>query len=218
MVIAMTGEPIVFDGIEPINRDAPDGALAAAVTRGDNRAFESLFHVYYDRLCAFAESQVRSSAIAEELVEDVFCWIWEHRADWGAQLAGGGVRPYLYAAVRNRALRYLARQQVARRERTLAESELSSLGMGAASPPQLDAVEASDFARAVERAVAGLPSRCREAFALHRHHELSYAEIARVMGISTRTVENHLAKALKTLRMSLAAWRPGADSIAARRD
>jgi RNA polymerase sigma-70 factor (ECF subfamily) len=218
MVMAMTGEPVLLNGIEPIHRDTPDGALAAAVARGDERAFESLFHLYYSRLRVFAETQVRSSAIAEELVEDVFCWIWQHRSDWGSQVTGAGVRPYLYAAVRNRALRHLARQQVATREEKLAESQSYSLGTGMPSPLQQEAVEASEFASAVERAVAELPTRCRQAFTLHRYHELSYAEIAQVMGISVRTVENQLAKALKTLRMSLAAWRPAVDSVASRRD
>src|SRR5215470_5816535 len=148
MVMAMTGEPVVLNGIEPIHRDTPDGALAAAVARGDERAFESLFHLYYNRLCVFAETQVRSSAIAEELVEDVFCWIWQHRSDWGSHVTNGGVRPYLYAAIRNRALRHLARQQIANREQALAESLSRSPGTGAPSPLQQEALEANEFASA----------------------------------------------------------------------
>ena len=217
-VLGMTSGPVIVNRVEPISRDVSDGLMAAAVAQGDHQAFELLFHLYYNRLCVFAEAQVRSSVIAEELVEDVFCWIWEHRSNWGSQVTGSGVKPYLYAAVRNRALRHLARQQVATREYMLAESRADSLGTGAAAPPLDEAVETNEFVRAVERAVAELPPRCRQVFALHRQHELSYAEIAHIMGISIRTVENQLAKALKTLRVVLAAWGPRPDPVSLPRD
>ena len=56
------------------------------------------------------------------------------------------------------------------------------------------------------RAVAELPPRCRQAFLLRRHRELSYAEIARIMQITPKTVEIHIGLALKTLRRRLADW------------
>src|SRR5687768_9374829 len=95
-----------------------DDALAALIAAGEAGAFETLFKAYYNPLCVFAERYVRSAAIAEELVEDTFFWLWEHRADW--QVKPGGVKPYLYRAVRNRALRQLARGQVASREQEIA--------------------------------------------------------------------------------------------------
>jgi RNA polymerase sigma-70 factor (ECF subfamily) len=58
----------------------------------------------------------------------------------------------------------------------------------------------------VDRAVASLPERSRQTYLLHRQHGMSYAEIADVMEISVKTVENHLARAVAALRRTLAEW------------
>jgi len=67
-------------------------------------------------------------------------------------------------------------------------------------------LRAAELAAAIERAIAQLPPRCREAYLLRRQHHLSYAEIARVMGIAPKTVEIQIGAALKALRASLADW------------
>jgi RNA polymerase sigma-70 factor (ECF subfamily) len=61
---------------------------------------------------------------------------------------------------------------------------------------------------AVQAAVQSLPDRCREVFELSRVHGLKYAEIARQLGISVKTVEAQMGKALRTLREKLAGWLP----------
>lgn len=184
--------PLAADA--PIDRASPD----------DEVAFERLFRTHYDALCIFAESYVRSAHVAEELVEDVFCWIWQHRAEWQVR---DDVKAYLYGAVRNRALRVLARGRVAEQARDEALREQRTPGLGEPAPGPEARVEASELARAVAGAVAGLPPKCRETYLLHRQHEMSYAEIAAVMGTSRKTVENQLARAVKALRLTLAAWR-----------
>jgi RNA polymerase sigma-70 factor (ECF subfamily) len=59
---------------------------------------------------------------------------------------------------------------------------------------------------AVRRAIDGLPDRCREVFELSRMHGLKYSEIAVTLGISIKTVEAQMGKALKVLREELAPW------------
>jgi RNA polymerase sigma-70 factor, ECF subfamily len=61
---------------------------------------------------------------------------------------------------------------------------------------------------AVDRAISGLPERCREVFELSRRDGLRYSEIAVVLGISVKTVEAQMGKALRVLRAELAAWLP----------
>jgi RNA polymerase sigma-70 factor (ECF subfamily) len=61
---------------------------------------------------------------------------------------------------------------------------------------------------ALKKAVAELPDRCREVFELSRRDGLKYAEIASVLGISVKTVEAQMGKALRTLRVKLAPWLP----------
>jgi RNA polymerase sigma-70 factor (ECF subfamily) len=62
----------------------------------------------------------------------------------------------------------------------------------------------------VQRALADLPDRCREVFRLSREQGLRYAEIAEALGISIKTVEAQIGKALRLLRARLAPWLPGA--------
>jgi RNA polymerase sigma-70 factor (ECF subfamily) len=71
-------------------------------------------------------------------------------------------------------------------------------------PPANEVAEASDLEAAIARTVARLPRRCQEVFRLSRHHHLSHAEVGKVMGISVKTVEVQLRRALMALRAELA--------------
>ena len=175
-----------------------DAALAARVRQGDEAAFEQLFRAYFARLATLAFAFVKSREVAEELVQDALLRVWRDRASWDVR---GSVRAYLYAAVRHRAISYLRRPHVA------AEVPDDVLPMMSSASPSPDvAIEARELDVAIRQAVSELPDRCREAFVLTRQHELSYAEVAGIMGTSVRTVENHVAKARAHLRVRLAAW------------
>jgi RNA polymerase sigma-70 factor, ECF subfamily len=69
-------------------------------------------------------------------------------------------------------------------------------------------VESAELERAIREAVRDLPDRCREVFELSRVHGLRYSEIASAMGISVKTVEVQMGKALRVLRERLSAWLP----------
>jgi RNA polymerase sigma-70 factor (family 1) len=180
--------------------DEADRALAERVRAGDAAAFEALFHRYYGRLHAFARGYVKSPEVAEDLATDVFVRVWERRAEWELR---AGPRAYLYAAVRNEALAWLRRQRMLDRAHADALRDDRRPGMGAAPAPGDAQVEARELTEAIDRAVAALPERTREAFVLHRRHGLSYAEIAAAMDISPRTVEVHIGRAFKALRTHL---------------
>ena len=172
------------------------------IRAGDEAAFESLFREHYHGLCVFAARLVRSDALAEELVQDVLLRVWQQRERLEVT---GTIAAYLYGATRNQALGHLRHERVERkwRERPDAGRPLAgSSGLGQAD----EAARAAELAAAIERAVAGLPPRCREAYLLRRQHHLSYAEIARVMSIAPKTVEIQIGAALKALRKSLSDW------------
>jgi RNA polymerase sigma-70 factor, ECF subfamily len=184
----------------------PDRGRAAnwpeRIQAGDEAAFEALFREHYHGLCVFAARLVASDAIAEELVQDVLLRVWEQRERLHVT---GSVPAYLYGAVRNQALGHLRHERVERK--WLAHpggSRPPAPSSGAANTDER--VRAAELAAAIERALAQLPPRCREAYLLRRQHHLSYAEIARVMGIAPKTVEIQIGAALKALRTSLADW------------
>ena len=167
---------------------------------GDATAFELLFRAYAAQLCAFAAGYVHSSAIAEELVQDLFCWLWDHRAETPAPAS---VRAYLFASLRNRAINHLRRERLSLDFRSsMARASAGSSPLGGADADLL----AADLSSALAAAVRRMPTRCREVFTLIRDDHLSYAETAEVLGISPKTVEIHMSRALSLLRGHLAPW------------
>lgn len=177
-----------------------DAEWVAAVRAGDPAAFETLFHTYHAPLCAFAYRHLGARDLAEEIVQEVFLFVWERRATWEVRTS---VRSYLFTAVRNAAMSYLRHERVVRRR----EPEVRELHQAHRASPETEAIDA-EIAVAVRKAVSQLPARCRLVFTLNREQGLTYAEIADVLGISPRTVEVQIGRALKSLRRCLAELRP----------
>lgn len=175
-----------------------DRQLLTALRTGDASAFEQIFREHYARMVAIGNRLLRDPARSEDLAQDVLLELWKGRArlDASASVAG-----YLCRSVRNRALNELRHQRVVQiTAPKLATSELA--------PPADHAVVEQEQDAAVRAALAELPERCREVFELSRFDQLSHAEIAEVMGITSKTVEAHLARALRALRAALAPWLP----------
>lgn len=170
---------------------------------GDVAAFEAIFRRYHQRLCQFAERSLRSPDAARDAVQDVFVAVWRHR---DACQGCDNLAVYLFTAVRNRVLKLLRHDGVVERARARLTLEQRCPGAGSAPENPDDEVAARELAAMIDRVIARLPERSREAYLLHRREGLSYAEIAAVMGVSTRTVENHIARALRGLREGLSDW------------
>ncbi len=153
---------------------------------------------HYGRLCNFAFRFLDSRDVAEDVVQDVFAHLWRRREGFDVH----DPLPYLYQAVRNRAVSYRRGQLVRERWRERARGTEGEQPASAASSE----VEAAELGTAVARAVAELPERCRLIFTMSREQDLSYAEISRVLGISVKTVETQIGRALKALRSRLAGY------------
>ena len=180
-----------------------DNEILSRIRTGEEAAFETLFREHYAGLCVFATRILESRAVAEEIVQDVFLRLWERRNEWETT---GSVSAYLYAAVRNRAFNRVRQDRAQQRWQERVIREHSAEPRGAESSAADEHVRSDELAAAIERGIAELPPRCREAFVLRRQHHLSYAEIARVMNIAPKTVEIQIGLALKSLRGKLAEW------------
>jgi len=166
--------------------------LVERIRGGDEAAFEALFRALAPGLTVMAGRYVRSRAVAEEIVQDLFFDVWSRRAELAVD---GSITSYLFAAVRNRALNHL------KRERRLVEWPPAERpdDPDATAPGEselLDALELQD-------AIAALPARCRLIFTLSRQHDLSYGEIAASLSLSVKTVETQMGRALRALRERL---------------
>jgi len=174
----------------------PPSELESRIRAGDVRAFEELFRGSYQSLCRFAYRYLFDTGLAEDLVQDLFASLWADRARLELR---GSVRAYLFAAVRNRALNVRKRRLV---ERDWAQDEalpqVRRLHRAPASSDQ--ALDTKERDGELNAAIESLPERCRMVMRLRWQEQMSHAEIAAVMGISLKGVEQQLARGLATLR------------------
>lgn len=180
--------------------DLAERELLARVREGDAAAFELVFTTHYDGMCALAFMLIRSRDAAEDIVSNVFRSLWARRHEWEPT---GPVRTYLLTATRNEAInlvRRLRREQ-GLEERLAREDVVPALSSPSALPD--DVVAARELAESIERATSELPRRCRNVFLLRWREGLKYQEIAERLGISIKTVEMHMTRALKVIRTRL---------------
>ncbi len=185
--------------------DADDARWCALVPAGDRVAFTEMFRAYADRLAAFAFVMVGSRETAEELVQDLFFRIWQLGEQW---VVHGTLKSYLYSSIRNRALDARRRRTAARQMEARAAREDMPPAMAAPGATTERLLEQHDLAADLHRALDELPNQQRTVVRLRWLDQLSHAEIARVLGISVKTSENHLARAHARLRHILGSRYP----------
>lgn len=195
----------------------PDRALVARVRAGDEAACEALYLAYHGPLWRFAYGYVRSAAVAEELVQEVFLALWRNREDWDV---AGSVRAWLYAAVRNQALNHLRHERMVARVAArhgaaepgaaahAADEDARSPAMADPPPDPQALAEAHDLEAAVARAIAALPERRRVVMTLRWRHDLAPQEIAGVLGTTPEVVRVLLSRARRELAALLGRVRP----------
>lgn len=172
--------------------------LCRRLRASDRTALEELFRRMREPLLRYVRAIVGDAPVAHDLVQDVFLDLWLRRTTLDPTLP---LRPYLYRMARNRALRHLRDER--RRDRKRAELLPREPTV---EPLQPDTrLEFHQLEALLARWLHELPERQREVLMLSRWHGLSHREIAQVMGISPRTVNNHMLRALETLRRRLQA-------------
>ncbi len=186
-------------------RQRQEHAWLAEIRTGDAHAFEALYRSYYRPLLRFVLPYLDSPSIAEEVIEDVFVHLWEHRSTVRIQHS---VNTYLFAAARNRALNVARRARVERRW-LAREAAVPASGGGILTATQGDddrILDAERVRAAVRFAIDALPEARRRVLQLRWQQGMSYAEIAAVVGSSVVAVERQLSRTLKALRLALPEW------------
>jgi RNA polymerase sigma-70 factor, ECF subfamily len=182
------------------SREASEHRWLEAVRRGDQAVFTEAFDALFPAVRAFLYRYTESTAIAEELAQDVFVKWWDERERLDIHTS---LRTYLFAAARNKAFNHRRHEGVA--NRWVAAEALD--GIPACDDTDWAARE-SEIAEAVAQAVRTLSPRTRQVFILYRLKSLTYADIAARLGITVKTVDNHVARAVRALRERLAIHRP----------
>lgn len=158
-------------------------------------AFRDFFDVHYPVMVSFAMNYVSDQDQAEELVQDVFANVWSKAATLKLQASP---RAYLFSSTRYACLNFLKHKKV----------EQAYLEQSTFHQDQGDPVEYDELVGRLERALDKVPEKCREIFEMNRFQGKRYKEIAEELGLSLRTVENQMGKALKVLRQELGDYLP----------
>ena len=173
----------------------------------DEKTIETLFRELFTGLVQFAAGYVQDGEAAREIVQEALVNLWDVQGKCRQALLAidlsKPVKAYLSTSVRNRCLNYL-------RDNRKFSSSLLVLENLPGEPVygQSDRLVETDLKEQIGKAIAELPEKCREVFLLSRNRNMKYQEIASHLGISVKTVETQMSKALQHLRLRLSEYLP----------
>jgi len=169
--------------------------IASLLVVRNEAAFELVFKTHYKNLYVYALTMLKDEDEAEETVQQVFFKLWERSEQLNID---GPVAAYLYRAVHNESLNFLKHQKVKESHRLHVAYSMKNKS----EQPQ-EKILSKELENKFKDALNELPEQCRTVFQLSRFENLKYKEIAEKLQISVKTVENHMGKALKLLRIHL---------------
>lgn len=170
--------------------------LLKALQNGDKSAFEYIYRRFGGNLVRYVASRVQNRSISEEIVQEIFLSLWIRREKIALETE---LEAYLLSAAKYKILSHIRSEKV---RRNYAEHFALFVAQHQ-SNVTAELLDLADLKVFIDERVSTLPPKCQQAFRMSRFSHKSTAEIAEEMGISTRTVENYITKALKCLREAL---------------
>jgi RNA polymerase sigma-70 factor (ECF subfamily) len=166
-----------------------------SIRMGDKNAFESVFKTYYQNMCSYANQIVADLNISEEIVQEIFFQLWEKREFLFIETS---LKSYLFKAVHNSCLNYIKHNKIklAYSQHFIHDNK-STFG----SHYYMD--ESNELQGLIVQAIEKLPPERKKIFMMIRYEERKYKEVAEMLGISVKTVENQMGKAMQFLREAL---------------
>jgi RNA polymerase sigma-70 factor (ECF subfamily) len=177
-----------------------DTTIIQLLKHRDESGFEQVFKFYFKNLYRYALTILQDHDQAEDIVQNVFYKLWDKMDSLQLQ---DSLAAYLYRAVYNESLNHLKHKKVRLGYQTYITRTMKDQTDGAHGK-----VMFSELERRLQKAINELPEQCRTIFQMSRFEELRYLDIAQRLGISVKTVENQMGKALKLLRTKLIDYLP----------
>lgn len=172
-----------------------DEDLVGLLKDGEVPAFEELYNRYWDKLYSAASKRLSSGEVAEEIVQDFFTSLWLNRTKLSIHTS---FKYYVYTSVR-----YLVYNQYQKESVRRAYQEARQNALVYEDNSTEDLIAFKELNKVLDEGVEKLPSKCRTVYELSRKEYKNNKEIAHLLGVSEKTVENHLTKALRNIRLSL---------------
>lgn len=162
---------------------------------GDEKAFAAIYNHYWKQMFYVAAQKLQNLAEAEEIVQDIFMELWRRKEEVHITTC---LSSYLAVCVKYKVINVLAK-----RNRLLRLQQHNSKQVSLADHSTEQTLQLEELKKQLLKCTSTLPEKCRLVFQLSREEGFSHKQIAASLGISEKTVESHLTKALRTLKTSL---------------
>ncbi|MNJ86625.1 RNA polymerase sigma factor [compost metagenome] len=157
-----------------------------------------VFRDYYKPLVRYGNTFLKDSDETEDIVQQVFVSLWEKRTQLDIHTS---IRAVLYKSVQNACLNKIKHLKV----RSTYVEDIKAMNV---SEDSSDPVLANELQERIQLAMESMPEQCGRIFKMSRFEQLRYQEIADQLGLSVKTVENQMGKALKIVREELKDYLP----------
>lgn len=173
--------------------------------KGDRNSFKSIFQEYYQPLCHLSKHYLEDEEEAKGVVQEAFMKLWEIKENLEPD---SNIRNFLFTLVKNNCLNLLKHRQVLLRHHEKIRKLEMHYQFESLTRMGEDYLEVKELKEKIDLAIRKLPEHCRVVFEMSRFDELKNREIAEKLGVTQKTVEAHLTKALKILRSELKDYLP----------
>ena len=164
---------------------------------GDEQAFDELFRIYYPALLSYTFSLIKDKQDAEEICLDVMFKLWQNRK---VLPTIKNLSHYLYIAVKHAAISLMRTKGYKALQMKIGLEEAGESFIYELSNHELRMIN-REVLDQINIVINTLPSRCRLIFKLIKEDGLKYAEVAQLLEISVKTVENQMTIAMKKLSL-----------------
>ncbi len=174
--------------------------LIEGLRNGNTSVFKYIFQLYYKPLFTYAQTIVKYTYLAEELVQESFLRIWENRSNI---LITSSLKSYLYQCIHNNCVNFIKKEKTNTIRTTawiddvLLHAEMALMNY---SEDILDKIISDELEHYLKIHIGELPPQCREIFEMSREQHFTYPEIATKLGVSINTVKTQMFRALDKLK------------------
>jgi len=179
-----------------------DDYLFQQIRNGKYEAMELFFNRYYTPLCRFGLTYEKNSCLVEEKVADIFIQLWNNRNILDKIK---NPKSYIYVVVKN------SLKTVRKSEQFHQQIDETNPNNTLFSPSREEEIIENEQKKIntnlIREILDVIPKKSRQAFELSRIDGLKYKEISLILNVSPKTVENHIAIALKHISKALASYK-----------
>ena len=184
-----------------------DIELLQLLNSGNENAIKQIFDKYYEGLCLYSEGIIKDRQKAEEIVEDIFIYLWVNIKKSPINLS---IKNYLYRSTHNNCLKYLNHLKVEKKHIDFSNYTIFDQEILHPLSPEypISNLIIKELEDKAEKILSNLPKQCKEIYTLNRFENLNYTEIALRLNITVGTVKTQMSRAFQKFRKELKEFIP----------